>query len=72
MANFFLENPTLSHTTSQGTLALCQNLEKINDTIPRKQPDRWKDGRTEGQTEGQTELHTPYFIGPFRLPLGVQ
>ena len=46
---FFLENPALSHTTSYGFLASCQNLEKTNDTIPRKCPDRqkdeWKDDR---------------------------
>ena len=47
----FLENPALSHTTSFGFLAPCQNLEKVRT-------DRRKDG--------------PYFIGPFRLPPGVQ
>ena len=31
-------------------------LRQINDTIPRKCPDRQKDGRTD----------RPYFIGPFR------
>ena len=41
----FLENPALSRTTSYGFLALCQNLEKVNDTIQRKCPDRWKDRR---------------------------
>ena len=40
----------LSHTTSYGFLASCQNLEKTNDTIPRKCPDRWKDGRKDQQT----------------------
>ena len=42
----FQENPALSHTTSCGFLAPCQNLEKVNDTVQRKRPDR----RTEGQT----------------------
>ena len=46
----FLENPALSHTTSYGFLAPCQNLEKVNDTIQRKRPDRKKDRRTDGQT----------------------
>ena len=46
----FLENPALSHTTSYGFLAPCQNLEKVNDTIQRKRPDRRKDRRTDGQT----------------------
>ena len=32
---FFLENPALSRTTSNRFLAPCQNLEKINDVIPR-------------------------------------
>ena len=43
----FLENPALSRTTSYGFLATCQNLEKVNDTIQRKCPDRRKDGRTD-------------------------
>ena len=38
--NFFLESPTLSRTTSYGFIASCQNLEKTNDTIPGKRPDR--------------------------------
>ena len=45
----FLENLALSCTTSYGFLAPCQNLEKVNDTIQRKCPDRrkneWKDGQ---------------------------
>ena len=45
----------LSRTTSYGFLAPCQNLEKVNDTIRRKHPNRWKDGRMEGQTEGRTD-----------------
>ena len=54
---FFLENQPLSRTTSYGFLAPCQNLEKTNDTIPRKRPDKWKDGRTEGRKDGQTLFH---------------
>ena len=42
----FLENPALSRTTSYRFLAPCQNLEKTNNTIPRKLPDRRKDGQT--------------------------
>ena len=52
----------LPRTTSYGFLASCQNLEKTNDTIPRKRPDRRKDERTD----------RPYYIGPFQLTLGVQ
>ena len=48
--------------TSHRFLAPCQNLEKTNDAIPRKRPDRWKDGRTD----------RPYFIGPFWLLPEVQ
>ena len=48
----------LSHTTSYGFLAPCQNLGKANDTIQRKRPDRWKDERTGRRTE------RPYFMGP--------
>ena len=42
----FLEIPALSRTTSHGFLASRQNLEKVNDTIHRKRPDRRKDGQT--------------------------
>ena len=42
----FLKRPVLSHTTSFEFLATCQNLEKTNDPIPRKHPDRGKDGQT--------------------------
>ena len=28
-----------------------QNLEKTNDSIPRKRPDWWKDRRIEGRTD---------------------
>ena len=45
--SFFLENTALSRTTSYGFLAKCQNLEKTNDTIRRKRPDRRKDGWTD-------------------------
>ena len=38
---FFL-NIQLSHTASYLFPAPCQNLEKANDTIPRKHPDRQK------------------------------
>ena len=54
---FFLENPTLSGTTSYGFLEPCQNLEKTNDIIPRKSPYRRMNGRTEGQKGGQTLFH---------------
>ena len=57
----FQENPALSCKTSYGFLAPCQNLEKAN-TIQRKRPDRWKDGRAD----------RTYFTGPFQLPPGVQ
>ena len=61
---FFLENPALSHTTSYGFLASYQNLEKTNDSIPSKHPNRWKERRTDGKVD------RPYFIGPFQLTLG--
>ena len=47
---FFLKNLALPHTTSHQFLAPYQNLEKTNDAIPRKRPDRWKDKRKDGQT----------------------
>ena len=49
----FLENPALSHTTSYGFLAPCQNLDKVNDIIQRKRLDRRKN--VEGRMEGQTD-----------------
>ena len=66
----FPENLALSRTTSHGILALCQNLEKINNTIPRKHLERQKDGRTDGRIDGRTDR--PYFIGPFQLPPRMQ
>ena len=70
----FLENLALSHTTSYGFLAPCQNLKKVSDTIQRKCPDRQKDRRTVGRIEGQKDGRTDrlYFIGAFRLPPGIQ
>ena len=53
----FLTNPALSRTTSYEFLAPCKNLEKFNDTIQRKQPNRQdqrKDGRMEGRKDRQT------------------
>ena len=58
----FLENQALSCTTSNGFLELCQNLEKVNDTIQQKCPDRQMGGRTD----------RPYFIGLFWLLPGFQ
>ena len=58
--NFLPKNLALSHTTSYGFLAACQNSEKTNDTIPRKCPHRRMNGR----------MDRPHFIGPFRLPPG--
>ena len=51
---FFSGNTALPHTTLYGFLAPCQNLEKTNNKILRKRPDRRKHGRTD----------RPYFIAP--------
>ena len=56
--HFFLENHALSRTTSCGFLAPCQDLEKTNDTILIKHPDRQRDTRVDGRT------CRPYFVGP--------
>ena len=40
--SLFLRNPALSRTTSYGFLEPSQNLEKTNDTIPRKCPNRYR------------------------------
>ena len=61
------DNLALSRTTSYRFLAPFQNLEKTNDTIPRKRLDRWKDGQTGRRTKGRKDGKT-IFIGPFRLP----
>ena len=42
---FFFQKIWLLHTTSNRFLAPCQNLEKTNDAIPRKPPERWKAGQ---------------------------
>ena len=60
-----LENLALLCTTSYGFLAPCQNIEKVNDTIQTKCPNRQKDG-------WKDRMDRPYFILPFRLLPGVQ
>ena len=51
----FLENLSLSRTTSYGFLASYQDFQKTNDTIPRNAPtDGRTDGRTEWRKDGQT------------------
>ena len=54
---FFLENSALPNTTSTTVSSTMPNLEKTNDAIPRKCPerDRKMDGRTEGQTKGRPD-----------------
>ena len=47
----FLKNSALSRTTSRGFLSPCQKLEKPNDQIPRKLPDRRTDVRKYGWTD---------------------
>ena len=64
--NFLLENLALSRTTSYGFLVSCQNLEKTNDTIPWKDPDRWEN------RQKNRRMDRPYFMGPFQLMPGVQ
>ena len=61
------KNPALSRTTSYGFLEPCQNLEKTNDTIPRKYPDRWSDRWKDRRTEGWKDkrMDRPYVIGTF-------
>ena len=51
----FLKNLALPCTTPQGFLAPCQNSGKTNNPIPRKYPDRQKEGRMSGKTEGWTD-----------------
>ena len=52
----FWGEKTFFRTTSYGFQASCRNLEKTNDTIPRKRLDRridrWKDGQEDGRTKG--------------------
>ena len=54
------------HTTSNGILPPCQNLEKINHTLSKKTPrqmEGWKDTQKDGRKEGR--IGKPYFIRPF-------
>ena len=53
--NFFSspKHPALSRTISNGFVAPRRNLEKYKDTIPRKRPDRQKDGRIDGGMDGR-------------------
>ena len=44
----------LPRPISYGFLALCQNLEKYNDIIPRKCMDRQKDEQKDGRMEGRS------------------
>ena len=57
---FFSKKPTLPCKTSYWFLKPCQNLEKTNDPIQRKNLD------------SQTRGDTPYFTRPFQLLRGVQ
>ena len=65
--NSFPENPAMSSTTSYGFLAPCRNLEKNNDIIPRKRPDRRKEGRTEGRTDPISYDSSGYCLGSKKL-----
>ena len=48
--NFFSHKIGLCHAQLHVFLAPFQNLEKTDDTVPRKRQDRWKDGKKDGQT----------------------
>ena len=50
-----MESPALPGTTSYGFLAPWQNLEKINDAVPKNPPDKQKARRKAWWTEGQTD-----------------
>ena len=69
---FFPENSALSRTTSYGFLVPVQNLEKFRDTIPRKRPDRRKDGRTEGQTDPISYDPSGYRLDPTKQNTTIQ
>ena len=58
----FPKNLAVSHTSWYRFLPPCQNLEKTNDPIQRKYPDRQQDKR----------MDRHYFIGPTWLLPGVQ
>ena len=60
-AKKFSQKIWLSRTTSHGILAPRQNLEKINDTILTKRPDRRKDGRMDGRTDRRDD---PILLDP--------
>ena len=54
----FQKNPGLACTTRYKFLAPCQNLEKINDPIPRK----WIDRQTNGVTKVQALFHRTLLV----------
>ena len=56
-AKFFFWKIWLSHTTSHGFQAPCQNLEKTNNTVPTKHLDRRMDSGTKRQKDRQTLFH---------------
>ena len=66
LENIFPENVDLSCTFSYRFLAPCQNLEKINDTIPRKRLDRQKDRQKDGRN------NRLYFMRAFQQSQGIQ
>ena len=47
---FFFNKIRIYHAQLHVFLAPFQNLEKTDDTIPRKRQDRRKDGKRDGQT----------------------
>ena len=62
--NVFLGNPALSLTTSYGFLAPCQNLEKNDDTVSRKPPNRQKDGQKDRWKDVQTLFYRTLLATP--------
>ena len=85
--NIFLENPALSSTTFQHQAKIQRKTNdtiprkhpdrrmngRVDGRVDGKvdgRTDGRKDERTDGRTDGRT--NRPYFVGPFRLPPGVQ
>ena len=55
--DFFKKNPTLSRKARHGPLTPCWVSEKTIEPIPRKLPDRQKDGWKDGRMDGQTQFY---------------
>ena len=59
---FFLEYLALSHTTSHGFLAPCQNLENTKTQFQENaQTEKWTEGRNDKRMQGWKDRQTLFY-----------